>query len=199
MTKCRNIYCSAIKPDDYCTVSIDAASADQCSWWLPKPDKPVQHGRCVDCGAANADNLCVHLYTDKDGKTLHAGECRGWVPETPAKPAGRKDDAGKPRMDLIAPEFLFAVAMVLEFGARKYHDRNWEHGMSWGRCYSACLRHLLSWWGGAGPTTKSFLFGELDTETGFSHLWHAACCVMFLLTYEERSVGTDDRWKGVPK
>ena len=39
----------------------------------------------------------------------------------------------------------------------------------------------------------SFLFGELDGETSFSHLWHAACCLMFLVTYEERADGTDDR------
>ena len=41
----------------------------------------------------------------------------------------------------------------------------------------------------------AFLFGELDTETGYSHLWHAACCLMFLIAYEARGSGTDDRFK----
>jgi hypothetical protein len=32
-----------------------------------------------------------------------------------------------------------------------------------------------------------------DHESGRSHLAHAACCVLFLLAYERRKVGTDDR------
>jgi hypothetical protein len=32
-----------------------------------------------------------------------------------------------------------------------------------------------------------------DPETGLSHLAHAMCCVMFLLSYHLRKVGTDDR------
>lgn len=106
---------------------------------------------------------------------------------------GRKDDAGKARFDLIAPEMLFGIATILDFGARKYAPRNWEVGMAWGRCFGAMMRHMWAWWGGAGPTTKSFLFGDLDEETGFSHLWHAGCCLMFLIAYEERKTGTDDR------
>ena len=31
-----------------------------------------------------------------------------------------KQDGGKPRMDLIAPEFLFGTANVLTYGAKKY-------------------------------------------------------------------------------
>ena len=107
--------------------------------------------------------------------------------------AGRKDDGGKVRMDLLPPELLFAVATILTFGAKKYADRNWEQGMKWGRVFGALMRHMWCWWGGKGPTTKSFLFGELDDETQFSHLWHAGCCIAFLIAYEERSIGEDDR------
>ena len=99
-----------------------------------------------------------------------------------AEPAW-KQDGGKPRMDLIAPEMLFGVAEVLRFGAAKYAERNWEAGMSWGRCFGALMRHLWAWWRGEAN----------DPETGFSHLWHAACCLMFLIAYEERKIGTDDR------
>ena len=94
-----------------------------------------------------------------------------------------KQDGGKARMDLIAPEMLFGVAEVLRFGAAKYAERNWERGMSWGRCFGALMRHLWSWWRGEAR----------DPETGFPHLWHAACCLMFLIAYEERKIGTDDR------
>lgn len=106
---------------------------------------------------------------------------------------GRKDDGGKIRLELVPPELLFAVGDILTFGAAKYEARNWEKGMSWGRVFGALMRHLWAWWGGSGPTTKSFLLGDLDPETGRSHLWHAGCCIAFLIAYEERGVGTDDR------
>lgn len=106
---------------------------------------------------------------------------------------GRKYDRDKARMDLIPPEPLFAIAEVLTIGTVKYEVRNWEKGMRWGRCFSACMRHLWAWWGGRGPTTKSFLLGDLDDETRFSHLWHAGCCIFFLIAYEERGIGEDDR------
>lgn len=109
---------------------------------------------------------------------------------------GVKFDQGKVRIELVAPELLFAVAHVLTFGAKKYGERNWEHGMKWSRVFGAMMRHLWEWWAGAAPTTVNFAFGELDTETGFSHLWHAGCCIMFLIAYEERKTGEDDRFRG---
>lgn len=74
-------------------------------------------------------------------------------------------------------------------------ERNWEKGMCWGRVFGACMRHMWAWWGGKQATTKNFIFGDLDTETGKSHLWHAATCIAFLITYEERKIGRDSRPK----
>lgn len=96
---------------------------------------------------------------------------------------GVKFDDGKLPYELLAPEMLEDVSRVLQFGAAKYAPRNWEKGMAWGRVFGAAMRHLWAWWRGE----------EKDPETGFSHLAHAACCVMFLLAYERRKVGTDDR------
>lgn len=107
---------------------------------------------------------------------------------------GRKDDSGKVQMELLPPEFLFATATILTFGAQKYSARNWERGMSWGRVFGALMRHMWAWWGGKGPSTRNFLFGDLDPETSHSHLWHAACCLAFLIAYEERGSGKDDRF-----
>jgi len=109
---------------------------------------------------------------------------------------GAKLDNGKVRMDLLPPELLFAVSEILTFGAEKYSDRNWELGMKWGRVFGAMMRHMWAWWGGKNPTTRSFLFGSYDNETECSHLWHAGCCLAFLIAYEERGVGEDDRMKG---
>lgn len=96
---------------------------------------------------------------------------------------GRKDDSEKIRLDLIPPEVIFALGSVLTFGAKKYDDRNWEKGMDWGRVYGALMRHLWAWWKGASR----------DEETGYSHLWHALCCIAFLVAYEERKIGKDTR------
>lgn len=96
---------------------------------------------------------------------------------------GYKADEDKVRFDLIPPEALFALASVLTFGSIKYEDRNWEKGMKWGRPFGALMRHMWAWWRGE----------QADPETGYSHLWHAFCCVAFLITYEQRKIGTDDR------
>lgn len=96
---------------------------------------------------------------------------------------GRKDDTDKLPFDLLAPEFLEDIAAVLRFGAAKYEPRNWEKGMAWNRPFAALMRHMWAWWKGE----------KLDKETGFSHLAHAACCIMFLLTYERRGIGKDNR------
>lgn len=99
---------------------------------------------------------------------------------------GHKDDQDKVRMELIPPELLEAVGDILTFGAAKYADRNWEHGMKWSRPFGAMMRHMWAWWRGE----------DKDPETGRSHLWHAGCCIAFLIAYEARETGEDDRWKG---
>lgn len=96
---------------------------------------------------------------------------------------GTKLDDEKVRMDLLPPELLFGVAKVLEFGANKYAERNWEKGMDWGRIFGALMRHMWAWWKGE----------KVDPETGYSHLWHAATNIAFLIAYEERKVGKDTR------
>lgn len=95
----------------------------------------------------------------------------------------RKDDARKPPWHLLPFDALGGIVAVLGFGAGKYGERNWETGMAWSRLYAALLRHLTAWWSGE----------KTDPETGYSHLWHAGCCILFLIAYEIRGVGTDDR------
>ncbi|MCC0809417.1 hypothetical protein FPV16_25005 [Methylobacterium sp. W2] len=100
-----------------------------------------------------------------------------------ARPEGRKDDIGKDPWDLAPWDAFRAIVAVLGFGARKYGRRNWEHGMAWSRLYAATHRHLTAWWDGE----------RKDPETGLSHLAHAGCCVCFLIAFEIRRAGTDDR------
>lgn len=98
---------------------------------------------------------------------------------------GQKFDSDKLRYELLPPELLEEVARVLTFGAHKYSARNWELGMAWSRPFAALMRHMWAWWRGE----------DKDPETGYSHLSHAACCIAFLVSYEARNVGTDDRPK----
>lgn len=65
----------------------------------------------------------------------------------------------------------------------KTGERNWELGMKWGRPYAALRRHMASWWSGE----------DNDPETGMPHTWHAACCIAFIVAFEARGIGTDDR------
>lgn len=96
---------------------------------------------------------------------------------------GRKDDAGKLPWALMPWDAVRCIVKVLQFGAKKYAPRNWELGMDWDRPYEALIRHLTSWWEREAA----------DPETGFSHLWHAGCSIMFLIAYELRGVGRDTR------
>ena len=105
-----------------------------------------------------------------------------WREEVPV-PKFVKDDNAKTRYDLLPPELLEETAKVLTFGAQKYSAHNWAQGASWSRYFSAMMRHMWAWWRGE----------DNDPETGFSHLAHAACCLSFLIAYQRRGLGEDDR------
>lgn len=60
----------------------------------------------------------------------------------------REDEAGKGRFDLIPFEPMMRLARWYELGAKKYGDRNWEHGLPVSRCVSAALRHLFKYLAG---------------------------------------------------
>ena len=95
-----------------------------------------------------------------------------------------KFDAGKPPLGLISRYALEEEAKVMAFGAQKYGRDNWRAGMDFSRLADAALRHVYA-----------FVDGEdKDKETGLSHLAHARCCLAFLLEFEGKSIGTDDRF-----
>jgi hypothetical protein len=95
----------------------------------------------------------------------------------------QKHDDGKRRYDLLPFDALDEVIKVLEHGAAKYSDHNWTRGTAWSRYWSASLRHLTAYWRGE----------DNDRESGLSHLAHAICAILFLLSYQIRGTGTDDR------
>lgn len=85
---------------------------------------------------------------------------------------GMKFDGRKPRWSLLPKGAVLQIIEVLEFGAVKYAENNWqrvENGRQ--RYYDALMRHMEAWWLGE----------KTDPESGLSHLAHAGCCLVFLL------------------
>ena len=87
-----------------------------------------------------------------------------------------KYDDGKLLMSLVDQKFIDGVAEILTFGAKKYKPSSWQFISDAPRRYEdALLRHISAW-----------RRGELiDEESGFSHLKHIACNVMFLMHFEK--------------
>jgi hypothetical protein len=98
---------------------------------------------------------------------------------------GRKDDGGKAPLDLLSSLWLFGVAQVLGFGAKKYAAHNWRKGIKQSRLIAAALRHLLAFNDG-----ESF-----DPESQLCHLLHASCCLMFAYEMFLTRPDLDDRYR----
>ena len=93
---------------------------------------------------------------------------------------GRKFDSGKPRWSLLLWESVKQIVHVLTFGSQKYEDHNWKKvDNPIDRYYSAMMRHITDWYTGE----------KYDPETGYSHLAHAGCCLLFLLWFELKEIG----------
>ena len=100
-------------------------------------------------------------------------------------PGGIKYDQDKSRIDLIDAEFLEGLGHVLRFGANKYAAHNWRSGIAYSRLIGAAYRHL-------GAINRG---EDIDPESGLGHVYHLACCVMFLATMMKHHTDLDDRWK----
>lgn len=108
---------------------------------------------------------------------------------TPNAPV--KFDQGKPRMDLIRPEFTMALGQALAYGANKYSEEigttpNYLRGdgFNYSKIIGSLERHIAEWKMG-----NDYDVGESDLH----HLALATANLMFLLTYELTDKGVDDR------
>lgn len=98
---------------------------------------------------------------------------------------GRKDDQGKPPLELLDRFALEETAKVMGFGEKKYGANNWRSGLSQRRTLGAALRHIFT-----------HLDGEtLDPETNLLHLAHAMCELMFAIRMLKDRPDLDDRYK----
>lgn len=100
--------------------------------------------------------------------------------EENSKSLGVKYDSDKLEYSLLPKGVLTPILKVLSFGKKKYAADNWMLVDSpKERYYNAMQRHINQWWEGE----------KYDSETGENHLAHAACCLMFLLWFENKEDG----------
>ncbi len=97
----------------------------------------------------------------------------------------QKFDTAKVRVELLPTDALYEIGKVLTFGAQKYAAGNWAtgSGFAWSRLLGGLWRHTFAWARGE----------DNDPESGISHLAHAGCMLLFLLSHVLRKKGTDDR------
>lgn len=108
------------------------------------------------------------------GPLDHCGERAAADPSQGLGPGGKKNDAGKPRWDLLPRAVLGGIVAVLTYGAKKYADDSWQKVPNGLRRYLAAQeRHL-----------NDRLRGEeLDPESGLEHAFHYGCNALFV-TYK---------------
>lgn len=68
---------------------------------------------------------------------------------------------GKGRYDLLSPWALKAIVIVLEKGAIKYGERNWEKGQPLSRYVDSAIRHGMQ-----------ILAGKLDEDHAAQAAWN---------------------------
>lgn len=90
----------------------------------------------------------------------------------------------KPGISKVPPLSIFYIGQVMEVGAAKYGPMNWRKDhVSASVYYDAAMRHFMAWWDGQ----------DLDSETGISHLAHAAANLCILMDAGSGPWLLDDR------
>lgn len=125
-------------------------------------------------------NGITAIVNQSTGETITENDWREYLVEILRKNqsiTGTKHDHGKPILGAVPPHAELAVGRVLTFGSNKYARGNWDKVEDHENRYmDAALRHL-----------NAHRRGELtDSESGESHLAHAACCILFMLDKQER-------------
>jgi hypothetical protein len=95
---------------------------------------------------------------------------------------------GKPEVSQLDPEFIIELSELLTISAKKYGKYNWALGQEFHTPYDSCMRHMFK-----------FMSGEnVDSESGLSHLLHAAANIMILyrsLKLDKKELDTRFNWK----
>jgi len=103
---------------------------------------------------------------------------------------GKRLNAGKNRIELLPPEWLWALADVMTQGSRKYDARNWEKGMDWSSMIGCMHRHIAKFQAGKRYDGEGFNL-EKGT-TGCHELAMVAWNALALMSYDLRNKGNND-------
>ena len=106
---------------------------------------------------------------------------------------GKRLNAGKNKMELVPPEWIWALGDVMTQGAKKYQDRNWELGMEWANMLGCALRHIFKFV--CGERYDGECFDLEKGTTGCHHLAMAAWNLLALMVYDIRGLGRNDLGK----
>jgi hypothetical protein len=131
------------------------------------------HGKGTPIGNAILAKHSAKVLSNSATKAANPKEADG---------GGLRYNANKIRLDLIPPEWPWALGDVTTKGSYKYEERNWERGMKWSHMIGCVSRHILK-----------FLIGErYDAETGCHHLAMAAWNILALMSYDLRGIGENN-------
>jgi hypothetical protein len=166
---------------------MEKQTRPDCYGTQPKPDTVLWDERncayCINLESCYRVTLGVGDATDlkraEDYEKLKAEHPDKFNTTRPSVKSGTKLDATKPRWSLLPSGTIAQVIAVLEYGAKKYAVNNWiDVPDAKTRYYDAAMRHLDAWHR-----------GEMnDDESGLPHLAHAACCLLFLMWFDGKSV-----------
>lgn len=92
----------------------------------------------------------------------------------------------KPRISLVPPSLILAVAEVFTKGAHGRPDFDWLHPpKSYSESLDAVERHILAYRDGH----------TVDEKTGLHPLWHAAARLAMVIEYEHLGLDNNDLYK----
>ena len=103
-----------------------------------------------------------------------------------SKSGAQREALGVPYMKQIPLESLAAGATALEYGARKYSDRNWEKGLPWQQMIDSLKRHIDDF-------ERGHDFDNGPDGSGLPHICMIMAGAMMLSTSVIRGIGEDDR------
>lgn len=161
--------------------------AEICSMYRQAKHKNTQIGIMADTNGVSREEIVRVLL--EGGCKIHPKTLASMGMDTPdtACPAEEsapepvrdtqtaKSDQGKPRLTLVPRSIIWDIAVIREYGNRKYGDpENWRQ-VEPERYRDAMMRHMMEYL----DDPKG-----VDEESGLPHLWHLACNVAFLCEME---------------
>lgn len=129
--------------------------------------------------------------TDKPFKVPPVLSTGGMVPTEfdPVRTQADRYNQGKPPMELLDRYALEQLALVMDFGRRKYSKHNWRKGLPHSEILACGIRHLLA----------ALESEDNDPDSGLPHVAHAMANCMMYLANAKYHPELDDRFNPNPQ